>query len=426
MAEKRGKRKALRDARKGAADRGRIEARVAGNEYAELEQARRGMRPEARRTMILGIVCAVIVVLAMILPTYMFQHSMTAFTLSVFIDNVSSNLNGLVGVFTGNGASFEDRFMLVVCCAVSGAALGMCGSAYQGAFNNPLAAPKTLGVMAGGALGALIYVVFLSDVGPQIPFEGNYTDAQLNGWLAGLSLPQRLWFEYGKAICSMVGCFVVVGIVVAFTSIMGRGKLTNVVVIIFGQVIAASVTALISFARNYYASYGGIDMVDTLKAIENYTMVYDYDFEDLGIIVLPLVICMVIVLAMRRRLTLLSFGDDEAATMGINVNRTRYAMIAVCTAMTAIAISFCGHVAFLGFISAQLARRLVGPDFRYLLPASLFTGAGLLSVIQWICQSGLPYTDPYAAGTVCSIVGACLFIVVVLAQYGKEGSGEWR
>lgn len=406
----------------------RIQTRSAGNAYAAGEHARRGMRPESRRVMILGALCAALVFAAWIAPTYMFEHSMMTFTPAVFLDVVSYNLNNLLGVFTGNGAAGEQRFMTVLVCAVSGAALGMCGSAYQGAFNNPLAAPKTLGVMAGGALGALVYVLFLRDVGPQMPMvvSGSYSNSQQLGWLATLSPAEWLWVNYGRCLCSLAGCFAVVAIVVLITSALGRGRLTNVVVIIFGQVIAATVTALIAFARYYYTANGGIDMADELREIENYTMVLTYGYVDLLIVVVPLVACMVAVLCMRRRLTLLSFGDDEAATMGINVNRTRYAMVAVCTLMTAIAISFCGHVAYLGFISAHLARRIVGPDFRFLLPASMFTGAALLTVIQYICQSGLPYTSPYAAGTVCSVVGAALFLGLVLAQRGKGGSGEWR
>ncbi len=398
------------------------------NEFAESEQKRRGFRHEGRRLFILGILCAVVVFAAWVLPTYMFDHSQMQFTPAVFINVVAYNFDSLLNVFVAGGQAGESRFMAVVVCAVSGAALGMCGSAYQGAFNNPLAAPKTLGIMAGGALGALIYVLFLQGVGPKMPglSSGSYTYAQQLGWLSSLNPFEWLWVNYGKCLCSMAGCFIVVAIVLALTSAFGRGKLSNVVVIIFGQVFAATVTAIISFMRYASTSAGSIDTADELREIENYTMIQEFHYIDLLIIVLPILICMVVILLMSRRLTLLSFGDDEANTMGINVNRTRYALIAVCTIMTAFAISFCGHVAYLGFISAHLARRIVGPNFRYLLPASLFVGASLLTVIQYICQSGLPNTSPYSAGVVCSIVGATLFIVIVLTQRGKAFSGGWR
>lgn len=412
----------------GVNDKARIGVSGAENEFSASEQRRRGMRPESRRVLMLGVTSALLLFMGWVMPTYIFEHSLVETTFAVILDNIATNFDGLFHVFVGDGAVFEGRFMAVLVCFVSGAALGLCGSAYQGAFNNPLAAPKTLGVMAGGAAGALIYVVFLQDMGPQAPFGESYTQAQMDGWLSTLNPGEWLWANYGKCLCSMAGCFIVVGIVVSLTSVLGRGRLSNVVVIIFGQVFAATVTALIAYARYYYTADAdaGIDIVDQLREIENYTMVITYGYRDLLIVVVPLVVCMAVVLLMRRRLTLLSFGEDEAAAMGVNVGRSRYAMIAVCTVMTAIAISFCGHVSFLGFISAHLARRIVGPDFRFLLPASMFVGGGFLTLVQYVCQSGLPFTSPYAAGTACSIMGAILFMGIVLSQRGRGGSGDWR
>lgn len=409
---------------------GRIGFGGIGNPYAQDERKRRGMRFESGRVMALGIAAFALVILAMVLPVNFYKIATHPdFSLALMLSTISSNIDGLLGVFVGNGAEFEGRFMKVVVCAVSGAALGLCGSTYQGAFNNPLAAPKTLGVMAGGALGALIFVVFLKGLGPQYPYGQYYSLNLLYAWEDTLNPMELLWYQYGECLCSVVGCFLIVGIVMVITATLGRGRMSNVIVIIFGTVFSATVTALISFARYYYTSIianAGVDMVDELRAIENYTMLNEYGFRDLLVIVVPLVICMIVVLAMRRRLTLISFGDDEAASMGINVNRSRYIMIAACTLMVAIAISFCGHVAFLGFISAHLARRIVGPDFRFLLPASIFVGAGFLTCVQYLCQSGLPFTNPYAAGTICSVLGALLFLGIVLAQRGKGGSGGWR
>ena len=385
------------------------------------------VRKEKSALVVLGLMTVVFVVFAMILPTGMLYDWTNGMSLSIFIERITGNIGGLVGVFVGNGAAFEARFMVVIMCAVSGAALGLCGSAYQGAFNNPLAAPKTLGVMGGGALGALIYVVILSDFGPQMPNgSGSFTAEQYTQWMNSLSPLEWFWTNYGLSICSIVGCCVVVFVVVLLTSFLGQGKLSNIIVIIFGQVFAAAVTALLSFSRYWFSMCGDPDTADAIMQIENYTMTKSFYYYDLLIVVVPIVVCMIIILSMSRRMTLLSFGDDEAASMGINVNRSRYAMIAVCTIMTALAISFCGHVAFLGFISAHLARRIVGANFKYLLPASMLTGASLLTVVQYICQSGLPYTSSNSAGVVCSIFGAVLFLALVISQWKEGTSGEWR
>ena len=377
------------------------------------------MRSEARRVFVLGVLFVVVVFTAMVMPTFMFRHSFVQMTPAVFLDQVAANLSGLVGVFTGNGSAFENRFMAVIVCAASGAALGLCGSTYQGAFNNPLAAPKTLGVMSGGALGALVYVLWLQAYEPAMPGAGGaVTGAQIAAWQSSLSPWEWAYLNYGRCLCSIAGCFVVVAIVIGLTTIMGKGRLSNIIIVIFGQVFSVGVTAVIQFARYYFTVDGGTDMAQQLAEIENYSMIGIYYFRDLLIVVAPIALCAAIILLMRNRLTLLSFGDDVANTMGVNVNRTRYITIALCTVLTGLAISFCGHVAFLGFISAHLARRIVGPDFRYLLPASVFVGGTFITLVQWVCQSGLPFTSQYAAGPVCSILGAALFIVLIVRSRG--------
>lgn len=397
------------------------------NQDVAAEAEHTSARSEARRLTVLGIVAICLVLLAMLLPTGMFYSFSQTMTLSVFIERVTGNFAGLVSVFVGNGEAYETRFMAVLVCAVSGAALGICGSAYQGAFNNPLAAPKTLGVMAGGALGGLVYVIWGRGLGPQMPSSNSaFTYSQRQEWLATLNPLEWMWQTYGMSLCSIAGCCLIVTIVVAITTVLSRGRLSNIIVIIFGTVFAACVTALISFARYVYTIDGDLDTADALKSIENYTMVSTFHFNDLLIVVLPICICIAVLLLMSRRLTLLSFGDDQAASMGISVNKSRYLLIAVCTVLTALAISFCGHVAFLGFISGHLARRIVGPNFKYLLPASLFTGAGLLTLVQYICESGLPFTSANASGSVCSMLGSLLFLGMVLAQWRKGGSGGWR
>ncbi len=415
----------MRDERQARAT-DRISVRSEGNAFAQDVQERHGMRPESRRVIALAVVFALVFASANILPTRAFASSLTDYPLSAFLADVSANLAAFTGVFAGNGSAFEMRFMAVLVCAVGGAALGLCGSTFQGAFNNPLAAPKTLGVMSGGALGALVYVLWLKSYTPVMhSASGSATASDIAAWEAALDPFSWFYLHYGRCLCSIAGCFIVVGVVMALTAFLGRGKLSNVIVIIFGQVFSVGVTAIIQFARYYFTMDGSTEMATELAQIENYTMINTYYFRDLIIVVAPIVVCMVVVLALRNRLTLLSFGDDVANTMGVNVKRTRYLMIALCTVMTGLAISFCGHVAFLGFISAHLARRIVGPDFRFLLPASMLTGGALISVIQWICQSGLPFTSPYAAGPVCSVLGACLFMVVILRQRGEAGHG-WR
>lgn len=398
---------------------------VRGAGTAQSPYGQEPIRVPARRTLILGIIFLVLGFVCTILPTFMFNHTEVLYTPAVFFDTVSQNLGALLQVFTGNPNLHETRLMQSVICLVSGAALGICASTYQGCFNNPLAAPKTLGIMSGGALGALVYILFLQQLQPQMPSMGSSYDLKtLVAWRQSLSIPEVIVLDYGQCICSIIGCFAIVGVVLLITSFIGRGKLSNITVIIAGQVFSVAITAIIQFARYYFSMSGDEDLSTQLAQIENYSMVSNYYYQDLLIVVLPILACIVIVLINRNKFTLLSFGTDEAQSMGVNVNRMRYGMIVVCTLMVGFAISFCGHVAFLGFISAHISRKIVGSDFRYLLPASGFVGGSLLIIIDWICHSGLPLTNEYAAASVCSVVGACIFLVLAVRE-GRRGADAW-
>ena len=413
-----------------AAKRARVSVVGEGNAAGEDALRRgRGMRPQSRRVLVLGVVFLLVLAAGMLAPRYIFDGTtMVTQSITQVYDQVRNNITAIVNLLTGADASFETQLMGVLVAAASGCALGLCGSAYQGAFNNNLAAPKTLGVMSGGALGALVWVV-LENYGaldyPMMPYGGSITTSQMveyNLYMVQHDPLAYFMMAYGKCIFSVLGCFVVVGVVMAVSAACGRGRLSNILVIVVGQAIGAAVTGLITFLRYYYTTAGGDAMAQELAEIENYTMVDTYYFQDALVVILPLLVCIGVVLTMRNRLNLLSFGDDEARAMGVSVNSTRYLMIFVCTFMTAWAISFAGHIAFLGFISAHIARRAVGPDFRWLLPASVFTGGALITVVQWICNSGLPYTNPHAAGQVCSILGACIFLVLVV----REAKGALR
>ena len=405
---------------------GNISARAAGP--TEEERGSRGMRREARGVLVLGVMLLAVFALIYLLPfldlSKLWQHT----SLATVLADASERVNALVLAISGHASDVEweseRHLMQCVMCCVGGAALGLCGSTYQGAFNNPLAAPKTLGVMAGGALGSVLYVLLFLPYVPSLPQSSNVTAAQMAQFWAEQPWYWQLASRYGQCICSIAGCLLIVGVVVLVAAACGKGRLSNISVIITGQVIAVGVTAVIEYFRYTLGNAGDEQLADTLAAIENYAFMQDYEFIDLLYMVLPLLILIFIIIAMRRKFSLLSFGDDVARTMGVNPNRLRYAMIALCTLLTALAISFCGHIAFLGFISAHISRRIVGPDMRFLLPASALFGGTFCMIVVWLCNSGLPFTNEYAAGAICSVLGGAMFLIMVVRE-ARRGLNGW-
>lgn len=407
-------------------ERGDIRVDGGGNELKRQAADRKTISRPGHRVLVLGIVCAVIVFGGMLLPPQLFTGTGFSGFLSspsVFIDLMGRRISSFLQFITGGSSDFEWQFCGFVLSAMMGAALGMCGSVYQGALRNPLAAPKTLGVMSGGALGAfLFYLTPLATAGPTFISESAFSIqfADYGKWLASLDPLSQLWINYGKALCSVAGCFLIVTIVVLVSAATGRGKLSNITVIVAGQIFAVGVSSVIMFYRNTYVASGNYEMADLLMQIENYALGGMYGVKDLAVVGIPLLICIIGVLLMRNKLTMLSFGDEEAQTMGVNVNRWRYIMIAVCTFMTGWAISFMGHVAFLGFISAHVARRIVGPDMRYLLPASLLVGASFITFFYLLTTVGLFFAPQGSVGMWTSVVGAAVFLVLALRQRGKS------
>ena len=401
-----------------------------GNELAREEAQRKALNRKGHRVLVLGVICAVVVFGGMLLPPQLFTGTGFAGFLaspSTFIDQMGRRIASFLQFATGGGGDFEWQFCGFVLSAAMGAALGMCGSVYQGALRNPLAAPKTLGVMSGGALGAFLYYLTpLATAGPAYISESAFSVSigDYSQWLASLDPLSQLWLGYGKALCSVAGCFLIVALVVFISASTGRGKLSNITVIIAGQIFGVGVSSVIAFYRSSFIASGDHEMADLLMQIENYALGGMYTLQDLAIVGVPLACCIVAVMLMRNKLTMLSFGDDVARTMGVNVNRWRYIMIAICTFMTGWAISFLGHVAFLGFISAHVARRIVGPEMRYLLPASLLVGATFITFFYLLTTVGLFFAPQGSVGMWTSVVGGGVFLVIALRQRG-ESHNSW-
>ena len=108
--------------------------------------------------------------------------------------------------------------------------------------------------------------------------------------------------------------------------------------------------------------------------------------------------------------------------MGISTMATRNFMVAICTIMTALVVSFCGTVGFVGFLIPHIARRIVGPDFRYYIPASICMGAIYLLLAHYIMNLGGFLAG--SLGTFTSLIGVVFFIAVAIRQRAR-GNVDW-
>ena len=389
------------------------------NPYAEMQDERYGLDPRTKK--ILGLLLFTIVVLfiVMIMPTNIFGVGRDA-SPAQLLKEIRSAAMGVLTLFSGGESQYTTYALTIVVTAFAGAALALSGGVYQGAMKNALASPSTLGVMQGGSLGIIIYIVlfYTGDV-----WAGKTSEYQ--AYLDSLSAWEYFGETFGMYLCGLLGCTIVVAIVMALAYIAGHGKVSNVSLVVAGQVFASVASMAIQWIR-YYITMTSDD--ETLIALLEETQSASFEGAYTGAAVLtfvvPLSICMIIIFAMSSKLSLLAFDEDEARSMGISTRATRIGMVAVCTVMTALVVSFCGAIGFVGFMVPHIARRIVGADFRYLLPCCAMVGAMLVSVVYFCTQLGLAYVPSNSTGFYTSIIGCLMFLFMALRQRGSS-RGEW-
>jgi iron complex transport system permease protein len=185
---------------------------------------------------------------------------------------------------------------------------------------------------------------------------------------------------------------------------LGNGSL--VVLILAGVVISAFFQALIAITQ-YLA-----DPLTTLPAITFWLMggLHKVARGDLLALV-PIAIGLLVLLALRWRINVLALGDEEASALGIDLARTRLAVVLSATLMTAAAVSLSGIIGWVGLVVPHLARSIVGPNLPVLLPASFLLGGSFLLVVDTIARSATSVEIPL--GILTALIGAPFFIALL-------------
>ncbi|PZQ34151.1 MAG: ABC transporter permease, partial [Serratia marcescens] len=135
------------------------------------------------------------------------------------------------------------------------------------------------------------------------------------------------------------------------------------------------------------------------------------DRQKLLMLFVPLLLAGGLLLALRWRINLLSLGDEDAGALGINVERTRWLILTLCAAIVAAQVAVSGSIGWVGLVIPHVARRLVGPDHRRLLPASLCLGALYMLVIDDLARTLSSSEIPL--GILTALIGAPLFALLL-------------
>lgn len=258
-----------------------------------------------------------------------------------------------------------------------GAALAASGAAYQGMFRNPLVSPDILGVTAGAGFGAALAILLSLD-GPSM---------QVAAFAFGL---------VAVAATSLIGLW------------RGRRGETTLVMILAGVIVGTVFTSFISLLK-FTA-----DPNNSLPAITFWLMgsLASVTSSDLYGATVPISIGLTGLILLRWKLNVLSFGDEEAKTMGIHVGQVRLLVIGCATLVTASAVAISGIIGLVGLVVPYLGRLLVGPDYRILLPTCILLGAAYLLVVDDLARSLLSAEIPL--GILTSLIGAPVFLALLL------------
>jgi iron complex transport system permease protein len=313
-----------------------------------------------------------------------------------FGDESISLYKAFFGEPTGKDARifWSVRLSRVLVAAIVGAGLAASGSTLQGVLRNPLADPFVLGVSGGAALGATIALALgLATVEQVAP--GFW------GGLARLSAPAL--FAFLGAGAAML--FVLV------TS-RGHGGRAPYAALLTGVVFNAFASAAITVIKTLSGPY-------RLGEILNW-LVGTLSFEYMNTVVLSALLQAVaigVMMALSGQLNLLTLGDEDAASLGVPVARTRLVLLLATSASVAGAVSISGLVGFVGLMVPHLLRLAFGPDQRLLVPLSALGGAVFLMLADLLARLVSPmFGGELAVGAVTVVLGGPLFLALLYRQ----------
>jgi iron complex transport system permease protein len=269
---------------------------------------------------------------------------------------------------------WDIRLPRVVLGAMVGAMLATAGAGYQGVFRNPLADPYLLGVAAGAGFGATLAVVYTSSQQLLPPAA-----------FAGGSLAVLVTYLIGRSA--------------------GRDR-AGVTFILAGVTVTSFFTAVQTFVQQQHS--------DTLQEVYSWILgrLPTSGWADVRLLLPYVAVAMVGLLAHRRLLDVLSVGDEEAATLGVNVGRVRLLVVVSATIGTAAAVAVCGLIGFVGIIVPHAIRLLAGPSYRRLLPLSIVVGAAFLVLADVVARTALSPAE-IPIGVVTMFCGAPFFAIVL-------------
>ena len=275
---------------------------------------------------------------------------------------------------------WDIRLPVALMAVAVGAALSLAGAQMQTILNNPLASPFTLGISAAASFGAAMGLA----VGVALfPLAAQYM-VPANAFIMAM-------------LCALL---------IHFLSL--RRGVTAETIVLLGIALVFTFNALLALVQ-FFATEQAVAAVVfwTMGSLTKAT------WPKLGVICVVILITLPIFARRTWALTALRLGDDKAASFGINVRSLRFQTLIMVSLLAAFPVAFVGTIGFIGLVGPHIARMLIGEDQRFFLPASLLTGALILSASSVVSKTLIPGAI-FPIGVVTSLIGVPFFISLIL------------
>lgn len=269
------------------------------------------------------------------------------------------------------------RFPRIIMAVLVGCCLATAGAAYQGTFQNPLVSPDILGASQGAAFGAALGIIL--GVG-NVAMEG---------------------FAFGFSLLTVV--------IVLLVSARAKGNRV-LVVVLAGVMVSSLFSAGVSFLKLV------ADPMSQLQEITYWLMgsLASAKMSEIAMAFPIMFVGCAVLFALRWKINILTMGDEEASTMGVNVRQIRVIIILAATLVTAASVAVSGMIGWVGLVVPHLCRMVVGADYRKLLPASMLGGSCFLLLVDDVAR--MVATTEIPIGILTAVIGAPFFLYLIMRK----------
>ncbi|OLP62395.1 iron ABC transporter [Xaviernesmea oryzae] len=325
-----------------------------------------------------------------------------AFLASIMLGVANASVPAVIRLILGiedGAASLRDRIIILdirlpraLLGLLVGSALAVSGALMQGLFRNPLADPALVGVSSGAALGAVTMIVLGHALMPWLPPALSLLALPLAAFLGGLASTLLLY------------------------RIATSGQVTSVATMLLAGIALGALSSAATGLLVFIADDRQLRDITfwTLGSLAGAT------WQKVAIAAPVILVALGISSILARGLNALTLGEAAAFHMGFSVQRLKIGAILCVAAATGAAVATSGAIGFIGIVVPHLLRLVIGPDNRYLLPASALLGAALLLGADMISRLvAAPAELPI--GIITALAGAPVFLAILIRGRGRLG-----